>query len=434
MQKAADAKPTKDFFISMLVKDIGLIRSIIDLVDNSIDGALRLSPNGDFKHYKIDLTVHKDQFNISDNCGGISRKDAEDYAFRFGRPEASEATKGSIGLFGVGMKRAIFKLGSKFKVSSKTNNESFVVGANIEKWKLDEKTWSFPINSDSVESLSEPGTIVEVSSLHENVIGQFEDDRFIIKLREEIELAHMHHVENGMTICLNGYQIKAKQLNLYDSKLIKAGKREIQTELKGGTSVDVKIIAGIANPAPEDAGWYIFCNERLILSSDTSKTTGWGITGSLPKYHNDYSYFRGYIFFKSEQPRALPWNTTKTGVDEDSPLYQSMRVIMDEMTKPVLSSLKQRRKEASTQSDDQQRPLLAALDEAQIMPIQEIDFAAKFTFPASNVPIRTRNRRIHISIPAAEFNRALIVSEQDNADELGKYIFYYFYDRECELI
>jgi hypothetical protein len=32
-----DASPTKDFFISMLVKDIELIRAIIDLVDNSLD-------------------------------------------------------------------------------------------------------------------------------------------------------------------------------------------------------------------------------------------------------------------------------------------------------------------------------------------------------------------------------------------------------------
>ena len=37
-------EPTKDFFISMLVRDIGLIPAIVDLVDNSVDGGRRLRP------------------------------------------------------------------------------------------------------------------------------------------------------------------------------------------------------------------------------------------------------------------------------------------------------------------------------------------------------------------------------------------------------
>ena len=34
-----NADPTKDFFIHMLTRDIPLERAIIDLVDNSVDGA-----------------------------------------------------------------------------------------------------------------------------------------------------------------------------------------------------------------------------------------------------------------------------------------------------------------------------------------------------------------------------------------------------------
>ena len=42
--RRVEATPEKRFFVSMLVKDIELIPAIVDLVDNSIDGAKRLRP------------------------------------------------------------------------------------------------------------------------------------------------------------------------------------------------------------------------------------------------------------------------------------------------------------------------------------------------------------------------------------------------------
>ena len=37
----ADAKPTKAFFVNMLVRDIELKDALLDLLDNCVDGALR---------------------------------------------------------------------------------------------------------------------------------------------------------------------------------------------------------------------------------------------------------------------------------------------------------------------------------------------------------------------------------------------------------
>jgi len=36
-----DASPTKDFFVSMLTRDISLDDAILDLLDNCVDGILR---------------------------------------------------------------------------------------------------------------------------------------------------------------------------------------------------------------------------------------------------------------------------------------------------------------------------------------------------------------------------------------------------------
>ena len=116
-----DARPTKEFFIYMLTKDILLIRAIIDLVDNSWDGALRVSKKHPLNRLSIDLDITENSFVISDNCGGIPYNVAKNYAFRFGRPTDMERTDHSVGQFGVGMKRSLFKIGSKFRQPANKN-------------------------------------------------------------------------------------------------------------------------------------------------------------------------------------------------------------------------------------------------------------------------------------------------------------------------
>ena len=49
MSNTVNANPTKDFFIQMLTKDIKLERAIIDLIDNSIDGAKNLRGDNNYE-------------------------------------------------------------------------------------------------------------------------------------------------------------------------------------------------------------------------------------------------------------------------------------------------------------------------------------------------------------------------------------------------
>ena len=73
------------------------------------------------------LEFDKEKFVISDNCGGFGKEAARRYAFKFGRPDQSTRTPHSIGQFGVGMKRALFKFGRHFVVKSQTSDESWKV-------------------------------------------------------------------------------------------------------------------------------------------------------------------------------------------------------------------------------------------------------------------------------------------------------------------
>ena len=98
--RSIDARPTKQFFIDMLVRDIELLRAITDLVDNSVDGARRLrghEPDANYLGLRVDLTISPQTFVIEDNCGGIDIALARGYAFRFGRGENAPETPHSVG-------------------------------------------------------------------------------------------------------------------------------------------------------------------------------------------------------------------------------------------------------------------------------------------------------------------------------------------------
>merc|ERR1712000_233120 len=106
-------------------------------------------------------------FEIIDNCGGISWETASNYAFRSGRPTEAPSTPGSIGQFGIGMKRALFKLGNAFTVRSVTEKEDFELRVNVPEWSASSE-WNFSdvtYRPDSHAS-NEVGTTITVTDLH----------------------------------------------------------------------------------------------------------------------------------------------------------------------------------------------------------------------------------------------------------------------------
>ncbi len=124
-REKVNAEPTKNFFVEMLVRDVDLLDAVVDLVDNSVDGARRMRTSN-YQGLQVSVEFDATHFSVSDNCGGIPLAIARDYAFRFGRDEDDPrggTDAGSIGQFGVGMKRPLFKLGWYFEVESRTETE-----------------------------------------------------------------------------------------------------------------------------------------------------------------------------------------------------------------------------------------------------------------------------------------------------------------------
>ena len=106
--------------------------------------------------------------------------------------------------------------------------------------------------------------------------------------------------------------------------------------LRKAKKVDVEIWAGAASGSGSSRpdvgedddtslwGWYVLCNNRVVLSADKSERTGWGLA-PFPQWHPQYNGFIGIVSFRSDEPYALPWTTTKNDIDIDNPIYRKVR-------------------------------------------------------------------------------------------------------------
>jgi hypothetical protein len=372
---AVDAEPTKDFFVSMLTRDIDLKDAIVDLVDNSIDGARRMRSDQDFDGLWVrlsfdldppvaggpetDTTEHAASFVIEDNCGGMSVEVARKYAFRFGRDtRVTRATGRSIGQFGVGMKRTLFKMGAGFSIESKTTTERFVLDVVVDDWRRS-RGWDFhftELDTETTRSEDETGTRIEVRPLFPDVAAQVGDTEWLAGLEEDVQFKHGQSIRNGATIEIGGEPVNVEPLELLVGEGLRPAVRheayaaepgdgtepaEVADQPDVDRTVEVKLVAGVSTASPRFAGWYVYCNGRLVLGPDRTRATVWGVSGAAknPIYHDQFARFRGYAFFESDDPSRLPWTTTKTGVDVDNAIWKDSRGEMMLMTRPVIDFL-----------------------------------------------------------------------------------------------
>ncbi|MFQ3245596.1 MAG: hypothetical protein ACI9SP_002244 [Arenicella sp.] len=120
----ANFTPTKRFFVDMLTRDIGLEDAILDLLDNCLDGvarSMKKNPDDiDYTGFKAEITFDGKSFKISDNCGGIPT-DSIGYAFRMGKPKDVPSEElATVGVYGIGMKRSIFKIGNHCTIETQS--------------------------------------------------------------------------------------------------------------------------------------------------------------------------------------------------------------------------------------------------------------------------------------------------------------------------
>lgn len=427
------ADPTKDFFITMLVKDIGLVPAIVDLVDNCVDGALRMRQDRDFDGLSVRIEFDHSHFRVADNCGGIAVEIARNYAFRFGRPPGMAPTRHSVGQFGVGMKRALFKIGSKFSVASTSPDSRFALQVDVDEWRREEKNWTFQfseVEEDSTFGEEDQGTVIEVRSLHEGISEDFDLENFSGRLRNELQSTHQHNLNHGLAITVNGVPLQVESLQLLASSQLKPAFVKLAFPSTKHPKMRIGIYCGIADSDPESAGWYVFCNGRLILEADQTINTGWGEGHgrTIPKYHNQFARFRGFTFFEADNSSLLPWNTTKTGVDEGSKVFKAVRQKMIGLMRPVIDFLNN----LDAEKDRGKRPLHQELEQrAKAVTLAKLKASPVFAQPKADLIIE-RACNISYKKPEDEVDRVKENLGATTLREVGEKTFEYFFEMECE--
>jgi hypothetical protein len=339
-EKKIHASPTKDFFVNMITRDITLQDCIFDLLDNSIDGARRSAETGkrDYLAGKwANISLSRERFVIDDNCGGIRLTDAVDYAFHFGRQIDSPAdVKGGIGLYGIGMKRAIFKMGRKAEVSSETTNDAFRVIVDVDEWVRNEKDWDFDYVDEPRRGTN--GTSVRVEAIYPEVAVALGDESFKNQLIKAIASDYSFYISRGFEIKVGDIRVPSFKYTLKSSKDF-APAVESYTD----DGVNVRIAVGFIDELPDDVpeevrpedverfGWYVVCNDRIVLNADKTDRSVWG-DDQYRTWHPQYNGFAGFVFFTADDQRKLPWTTTKRDLDQTSAIYRRAIVRMKSLT------------------------------------------------------------------------------------------------------
>lgn len=429
------AEPQKEFFIDMLTRDIGLFDCILDLIDNCVHKLVvadninvmpvieggkvsRITPNA-----AININITTSRFIIEDSCGGISKEDARNQIFLFGKASHTASAPG-LGLYGVGMKRAFFKLGRNIKMMSRSGSKTFQMTIDVDKWKK-ERDWVFHFDPDPpLGTLKYGGTRIEITQLNGDIGQRLTMPGVLKQLRDRIADTYLLFITNGLRITLNG-DVASTEFPMLETKRITPARKHLQIE-----GVSVVIIAGVAPKASRvPHGWYVYCNGRMIYKADKTSQTGWGSDG-FPQFHTKYNHFIGHVYFSSKDLSKLPWDTTKSRIEVESRIYQATLNEMRIQARPILDTLSKFYPSEREEEETIQRTLLLDSKAVSInkLPKKESPFSIKEqkTQP-EDATISYKRPRVQIE----RVKRTISSNRRVSNHEVGEHTFDYFLKKEC---
>ncbi len=354
-----DTRPSKEVVVTGLTKDATVLACIFDLIDNSVDAARNgifsssklldktVLPD-DYSGYIIKLLFKGDSFKIEDNCGGISTDALKTMVLRFGK-ESSHAM--GIGAFGVGLNRALFKIGNVSHLKTDTGKERSELILNTTEY-LKSSDWNLP--AESFSSQKKLGTVIEITQLSGDIAQQFGDSEWVDKIRHEIGQRYGRFLEKKLAIIVNRAAAKNEEVPFRDEGPFDGEHKFYKTEegvsifIRYGQHRDHRFVSEKDydkernRRLTSEYGWTVLCNDRAILIADTSDKTGWDT-----KFHSEFYGFVGRVSFVCADPSKLPWHTTKTDVDLNNPAYRRALLDMRAFAEKWRSKSGKRKKEAA---------------------------------------------------------------------------------------
>lgn len=301
-----DARPSKRLFLS-IIADYDINLSICELIDNCLDVWSRA---GKTRNIAINITLDTIQQRVivEDDAGGVTKSELH-YIVGPGQTSTKPSDE-TIGIFGVGTKRAVVALSQDIRIKTRFASEGSYEVDFDDAWIQEDDNWYLPVYE--IDQLSPGKTIVELQRLRYQL-----NDQIIEQLRSHLSAVYGKFLLNDLiSILLNGTKLNpiffeewAYPPHYPPTKY--SGKITTQD----GRVVGVDVIAGLStqsSPASGEYGVYFYCNDRLIARAMKSFEVGFtkGLAG-LP--HPKVSLTRVLIFLKGDA-RDMPWNSSKSDI------------------------------------------------------------------------------------------------------------------------
>lgn len=314
----AKMEPKKALFIVAITKDITLESTICDLIENSINAAKKLCKFKTLRGYRVELYIGKNyndkyDFVIKDNCGGITREDAKNRAFMLG----NDFEDNKLG-FGIGMKRALFKLADDFILESYTIDDKFKIQMDVKEWQK-KSSWNTPIRKNTNKEILEPGVVISISRLNSKIESELLSTKFQRDLINTIKINFEFALEAGFEIYLNRKKVEYSSSlfakNLLEDRVYDISENEIKLKIEHNSKRSY-----------EYYGWNYVINGRNIIHGDKYILNNWQKSIKENKYN--FEKFVGFVFINGDDVSGLPLNTSKDGIDINNSVYKKIQKYM----------------------------------------------------------------------------------------------------------
>ncbi len=309
-----DGTPDKKLFWSIM-NDYDFKTAITELVDNCFDIWIREGRLNDLAIY-VDVDIDRQLVRIKDNAAGVNHAELHNLITPGG--SANDPYSETIGVFGVGSKRAAIAIAEYITIQTRYREErSYQIDISPE-W-LESPTWE--LAAYQVPDLAASSTFIEFSHLRRTV-SQSDVDELRVHLAETYGLL----LNKGRScIFLQGLSIDAITFDHWSYPPEYPPQETLfSVQPEEGRDVLVEVKAGLISdrdPVKENYGVYVYCNDRLVVKELRTRDVGYNITAEAGRPHPDASLCRVIVHFAGPA-RLMPWNSSKSNIVPGHPTFR----------------------------------------------------------------------------------------------------------------
>jgi hypothetical protein len=334
----------QSYIYSVLTSDISVADAILDLIDNSIDAARKdIQHKGgaqkgqhlpsSYAGYTINLSIDESGIAIQDNCHGIEEGLLTEKAFKLG---ARHEQNFSIGMYGVGLVRAYWKLGRSLEMVTDNTKNKFSLQVDRDKVLKAEHPVVPAAKSVSSGTAS---NIVCINELHSETLKDVSSTYWQEKFFQRVSRIFGLCISKGLQITINKVTVPEFGPEIREEiKPLLAGQTfhtddGVKIRIKVGAHQDYIFPGEPGHNARKNSkytkefGWYVVCNDRIVMTAARTEAVGW-----TSEWHSEYNGFLGWAYLECSDAKKLPWNSKKTDLILDHEVQRVLAVSLNEFS------------------------------------------------------------------------------------------------------